>query len=228
MTFTATALFAQTEAAQKTTIMPLGDSITEGGSFKVYRYPLMKKLSEAGYSVEFVGSKTTRSEANSPYGELHHEGYGGMNVQFLAGKIGTLYPQNPADIVLIHAGHNQFADKLPIPGMLSATKRIIETIRKTNPKVTILLAQVIPSGKLPKYSYIPEFNQALIPFAAEMTQPESPVILVNQEAGFDWHVDTGGDQVHPTASGAEKMAQKWFDALRKILPAPAAASTPAP
>lgn len=220
MSVVLTTAFAQTEAPKKVTIMPLGDSITEGGAFKVYRYPLMKKLSDAGYTVEFVGSKTTRSEPDSPFGELHHEGYGGMNVQFLAGKIEELYRQNPADIVLIHAGHNQFADQKPIPGLLASTQKIIETIRGINPKVTILLAQVIPSGKLPKYSYIPEFNEALVPFAAEMTRPESPVILVNQAEGFNWETDTGGDRVHPNAQGAEKMATRWFEALTKILPPP--------
>lgn len=220
-----TSLCAQSAETQKTTIMPMGDSITEGGAFKVYRYPLIKKLTDAGYSVEFVGSKTTRSEANSPYGELHHEGYGGMNVQFLAGKIGELYTQNPADIILLHAGHNQFADKEPIPGMLKATEKIIKTARGINPKVTILLGQVIPSGKLPKYSYIPEYNEALVKLATELNTPESRIILVNHAEGFNWETDTGGDHVHPTASGAEKMAQKWFDALKQILPPPHSAAS---
>lgn len=41
---------------------PVGDSITEGGkSFSNYRYPLWEKLHAAGYHVEFVGSRTSKS-----------------------------------------------------------------------------------------------------------------------------------------------------------------------
>lgn len=209
------------------TIMPLGDSITEGGGgFVVYRYPLAEKLRAAGYEVEFVGSKTTRAQENSPLGELRHEGYSGQNIQFLAGRFDEIYRQNPADIILLHAGDNQFADKLPVPGMLETTRLIIEKARAINPKVTILLAQVIPSGKLPKYSYIPEYNAGLVPLAAEYDKPGQRVILVNQAEGFEWETDTISDQVHPSAKGAEKMAVKWFEALKKILPAPQAAGIP--
>lgn len=219
------AVQASPAAKQKYTVMPLGDSITEGGkSFRVYRYPLMEKLVAAGYSVEFVGSKTSNSDPGSPFGVLHHEGYSGRSVQNLAKNIGTLYRQNPADIILLHAGHNQFADKQPIPGMLDATKQLIATVRAINPHVTVLLAQVIPSGKLPKYAYIPEYNEALVKFSAEMSTPDSPVILVKQAEGFHWETDTVADHVHPNAAGAEKMAQRWFEALKKILPEPASKS----
>ncbi len=202
------------------TIMPLGDSITEGGAFFVYRYPLMEKLKAAGYNVAYVGSRETRPVKDSPLGVLKHEGRGGWNVGGIAANFEEWYRQNPADIVLIHAGHNQFADQNPVAGMLKNTRKIIETARTINPKVIVLLAQVITSGKLPKYSYIPEFNQALDPLAAELNSPQQPVVLVNQAAGFDPDTDTGGDKVHPNARGAEKMATRWFEALQKVLPKP--------
>ncbi|HCE43687.1 MAG TPA: hypothetical protein DET40_09070 [Lentisphaeria bacterium] len=211
---------AEAPKGKKTTIMPLGDSITEGGSFSVYRYPLMEKLLAAGYDVEYVGSKTTRPVKDSPMGILRHEGYGGRNVGDLAGMFKELYQQNPADIILIHAGHNQFADKGPIPGMIEKTKYIITTARSINPKVIVLLAQVIPSGKLPKYSYIPDLNKALKTLAEELNTKDQPVIIVDQHEGFDWKTDTGGDMVHPNAKGAEKMAVRWFEALKTVLPPP--------
>jgi lysophospholipase L1-like esterase len=204
------------------TIMPLGDSITEGGEgFVVYRYPLMDKLQKAGYNVAYVGSKTTQAVAGSPLGVLHHEGYAGQNIAFIKNRFAELYRANPADIILLHAGHNQFADQHPIPGMLKDTRDIITTARSINPKVTILLGQVITSGKLPKYSYIPDYNQALVALATELNTAKQPVILVNQADGFNWQTDTIGDKVHPNAHGAEKMAARWFEALTKILPSPA-------
>lgn len=203
------------------TIMPLGDSITEGGEgFQVYRYPLMEKLKAAGYDVAYVGSKTTRAVPGSPLGELRHEGYSGQNIGFLKSKFGELYRLNPADILLIHSGHNQFADQHPVPGMVRDVREIITQARAINSKVIVLLAQVIPSGKLPKYAYIPEYNQALVGLAAELNTAAQPVVLVNQADGFSWETDTIGDHVHPNAQGAEKMAVRWFEALQKVLPAP--------
>ena len=88
--------------------------------------------------------------------------------------------------------------------------------------MVILLAQVIPSGKLPKYAYIPELNQALVLLARELHRPDQPVMIVDQYTGFDPQKDTIIDKVHPTASGAEKIATRWFVALRPwLMPKPA-------
>lgn len=201
-------------------ILPLGDSITEIPVS--YRYPLMKRLQEAGYQAKYVGSKT--SYANPAYpemGKLAHEGYGGKTVQFLAERIKTTYPKNRADIVLLHAGHNQFADQLPIPGVIEATREIIRYIRSVTPHTAILLAQVIPAGKLPKYSYIPELNVELGKLAHELDRPDQRVIVVNQAEGFDWRTDTVDDLVHPNVAGGEKMAEQWYKAIVPLLPAPA-------
>lgn len=213
----------QAASGAPVTIMPLGDSITEGGTgFQVYRYPLMEKLLGAGYPVSFVGSKTTQPLPGSPLGALAHEGYGGKNLAFILERFATSFRAHPADILLVHAGHNQFADQKPVPGMLADTRTLVATARSINPRVIVLLGQVIPSGKLPKYSYIPEFNRSLVALAAELDTPAQPVILVDHAAGFDWKTDTVADLVHPNAQGAEKMASRWFAALQKILPPPPA------
>jgi len=197
--------------------MPVGDSITQGGGgFSNYRYALLKKLTEAGYRVEYVGSR----QSDSPAGKLRHEGYGGKNAEYLATVIGKHFKEQPADIVLIHAGHNHFVHEKPVPGIVAATETMIRDLRKTNPRVTVLLAQVITSGKLPKYSYIPALNEALEVLGGRMTTSDSPVIVVNQAKGFDWTTDTVADKVHPNARGAEKMAARWFDALTKVLAKP--------
>lgn len=195
-------------------IMPVGDSITEGGStFSNWRYGLWEKLYSAGYLIEYVGSRKSPSRI----GELNHEGYGGKNSGFLAATVPGNFKRNPADIVLLHAGHNQFADQKPVPQMLKDTEALIEGFRDVNPKVTILLAQPITSSKLPKYSYIPELHKELVPLAKRLDRPGSRVIIVPQGEGFDPVKDTVADQVHPNASGAAKMVDKWFEALVKVM-----------
>jgi len=198
-------------------ILPVGDSITEGGkSFSNYRYPLWEKLHAAGYLVEFVGSRTSDSRV----GPLLHEGHGGKNPEFLVGAVENYFLTNSADIVLIHSGHNHMNTEAPVPGILVATEKMIRVARAVNPKVIVLVAQVIPSGKLPKYEYIPQLNVELGRLAARLKSPESPVIAVDMTEGFDWRTDTIADHVHPNERGAEKMAAKWFSALTNLLAKP--------
>jgi lysophospholipase L1-like esterase len=137
--------------AEPIKILPLGDSITEGSNQISYRPALAKLLKDAGYDVTFVGPK------EAPAG-LRHGGYGGKNAEQIAELYAGFHATTPADIVLIHAGHNHFAEEKPVPGILRATESMIASARQANPKVIILLAQVITSGKLPKYSYLTELN----------------------------------------------------------------------
>jgi lysophospholipase L1-like esterase len=200
-------------AAEPVRVMAVGDSITEGGkTFATYREPLARRLQAAGYAVEFVGSR----------GEVgrRHEGYGGKTVEYLAEQVPAHFAATPAAVVLLHAGHNHFSEQRPVPGIVAATEKLITLFRAANPRVTVLLAQVIPSGKLPKYDYIPELNLALSALAVRLNSAAQPVVLVNLADGFDWRNDTIEDHVHPNAAGADKMAARWFEALRRVLPPP--------
>lgn len=206
-----------TEAVRVVRLMAVGDSITAGADyFSNYRHPLWEKLSAAGYNVEFTGTQHSKSSA----GPLAHEGYGGKNTEFLVKTVPDHFRAHPADIVLLHSGHNHSQEEHPVPGIIAATEHLISDFRAANPRVTVLLAQVIPSGKLPKYSYIPELNNALARLAARLDRSDQRVVLVDQATGFDWAADTVADKVHPNARGAEKMAQRWFEALTKILSPP--------
>lgn len=200
-------------------IMPVGDSITEGSSAPgavSYRYALWEKLFSAGYLVEYVGSRTNESRI----GPLRHEGYGGRTAEFLATHVGAGFKETPADVVLIHAGHNHATEEHPGPNIVAATEVLIGRCRDANPEVIILLAQVIPSGKLPKYDYLPDLNKQLAKLASRLNTPKQPVLLVDQARDFDWTTDTVADHVHPNQRGATKMAQRWFEALTKVLEPP--------
>lgn len=215
------AISARAVTACPVTIMALGDSITEGSkTFVSYRMPLWELLFSHGYVVEFVGSRTS----DERIGPLKHEGYGGITAEELAARVDRLYRANPADIVLLHAGHNHTVEEHPIASIVAATQRIVSALRAINPNVTILLAQPIPSGKLPKYAYLPDLGRALADFAQtdrrEHAAGSRPVVLVDQATGFDWQTDTVDDHVHPNSAGARKIAAHWYAALRSILPTP--------
>ena len=195
-------------------IMAVGDSITQGGkTFAAYRIPLAAKLQAAGVRFVFVGSQKT----DTPQGPLWHEGYGGKNAEFLATILEARLKANPANVLMLQAGHNHFIEEKPVAGIVAAHREMITTARRLNPKSIVFVAQVIPSGKLPKYSYIPELNLALAALVKELHRPEQPVYLVDLATGFDPAKDTIADLVHPNASGAEKIAQRWSEALLKTL-----------
>jgi lysophospholipase L1-like esterase len=197
-------------AGESPTILTLGDSITQGGkTFVCYRQILVPELRKRGVAFKFIGPRTDLAST--------HAGYGGRNTKYLLGISKDLYSKYPADIVLIHSGHNSFSKDNPVSGIIRDTEAIIDTLQKINPDVTILLAQVIPAGKLPKYSYIPELNKKLASLAARLVKQGDHIVLVNQADGFDWKTDTISDKVHPNASGAKKMANQWMNALMPLL-----------
>lgn len=202
------------QPAKHITIMGLGDSITEGGeNFSSYVFPLWELLQENGFTnCEFIGPRQQQCRV----GTIQHCGFSGKNVEFLDSQIDSIYRRHPADIVLLHAGHNHFANEQPVAGMLKAYRSIIAKLQRINPNVTVVIAKVITSGKLPKYSYIPQLNKEIEKLVKEYHSPH--IRLVDQSRGWDWQRHTVQDKVHPTQAGARKMAEVWLDELKKILP----------
>lgn len=205
---------AWAQEVKTTTILALGDSITQGGGskFESYTLPLWQMLNKGGYSVSFLGPKSTKLNDL----EIHNCGFSGRTVEYIEEQIEQLYGKYPADVVLLHAGHNHFIEEKPVGGMIAAHRSIIEKIIKLNPDVKILVAQTITSGKLPKYSYIPELNKQIKKMVKEFDSKK--IILVNQAKGWDWQKHTIQDRVHPNKEGSTLMAKRWMKSLRRILP----------
>ncbi len=194
------------------TIMPIGDSITQGsGKCVSYSYPLWKMMKEAGYDFEYIGPRTRTYDV----GPLQHCGFGGKTIEYLDKNIDSLYRAYPADVLLLHAGHNHFAEKEPVPGIIESHRSLIDKVLAINPDAIIFVAQVIPSGKLPKYSYIPELDKELKKMVRSYHSRQ--VILVNASKGFDWEKHTNDDLVHPNAEGAEIMARHWMKVIHRHL-----------
>jgi lysophospholipase L1-like esterase len=202
-------------------ILPVGDSITEGGIGSVYRAGLAASLTAAGYHYRYVGSKP--ADTSNP---LRHEGYSGKNATEIADELVKTASSHPADIALIHAGHNFNKAELVLTPTQeadilnegeAAIRKMVGTLRAANPRVIVLLAKVIPAGKLPKYSYIPALNNRYAQVATALDTSASPIKIVDQSTGFDPETDTVSDKVHPNEGGAAKMATRWSEALAPLL-----------
>ena len=221
LTIAASAMAPSPLRAAGFSICAVGDSITQGSSSTVaHRVALESVLNANNWSVEWKGT-----QANSSWGSSQPcEGYSGNNAEQVAAKYVSKAASVVADVLLLHAGHNYNVDPdtsdpayMPEAGIVAAATnahaQIIAAARAQNPNVIVLYAQVITSGKLPKYSYIPALNSGIAALAAELNTAASPVVAVDMADGWDYATDCVSDMVHPNAAGANKMAAKWFAAL---------------
>lgn len=214
--------------AEPVRILPLGDSITQANKeTQSYRYPLWKKLVDAGIEVDFVGSLNTNVEKSTPDWpdykgktfDRDHEGHWGWYTDlFLQSETLPAWLQNyTPDIVLLHLGTNDVFRESHTEETVIKLKKIIEELQKDNPNVTVLLAKLMSStsDKNPK---ILELNAQMDKLAEDASTQTSRVIVVDQNSGFDPKVGADTyDGTHPNANGEEKMAQRWFDALSKVV-----------
>jgi acyl-CoA thioesterase-1 len=206
-------------------ILPLGDSITQASSNRrSYRYSLWTRLIDAGISFDLVGSQNSNSRGNPVWPEYNglsfdrdHEGHSGWRAeQILAGLPGWLEDYTP-DIVLLHIGTNDAFDGQSTQSTAEEIKKIIDLLRNDNPRVTVLLARLIPIANPDQNQRIIDLNNRIDRIAASKTTPESPVLVVDQNSGFDADQDTD-DGIHPNLAGEEKIAEEWARAIIKVLP----------
>jgi VCBS repeat-containing protein len=215
------------------TLMPLGDSITSGTGqvsdefLRVgYRRPLQDKLTAALYTFDFVGGDSKGSAA-IPSFDYNNEGHGGWPAADLRaggglkddptdgtdeGTFGWL-EDNPADIVLLHAGTNGLAPGGTNADDVAGAFSIISEIRQWeasangNP-VTVVLALIIDQN--PIVDDVAAFNTRLQGLADDRINAGEDIIVVNQHDALVYPTDLF-DDVHPTNTGYGKMADVWFD-----------------
>lgn len=213
----------------RTRIMPLGNSITQARAGRnSYRRPLWHRLQGAGYPVNFVGSQNSNhggAPANADF-DQDHEGHWGWTADQLLGGISGWAQAHRPDVVLMHVGSNDMFKEQDVNSTISELGQIIDRLRAVNPNVKILLAKLIQPAEWYGRRYrVNQLNQAIPTLASQKNTAQSPVILVDQTQGFDAGADTY-DGVHPNESGERKMADRWFEALTRVLSRPAPANPP--
>jgi hypothetical protein len=205
-------------ARVKACILPLGDSITAADvTHYGYRYLLWEALKNVDAEIDFVGSRRGNSDGDPDFPDKSfdedHEGWPGYHANQVRDLLPGVEDQYLVSHALIHLGTN---DVVYHGDSAESTAheigQIIGILRAKNPDVAILLAQIIPSNFEGADQRVPPFNAALATLAAQLDSARSPVVLVDQYTGFDPDTNTS-EGTHPNASGDQKMAKRWFDAL---------------
>jgi len=201
-------------------ILPLGDSITNGFP-DTYRYSLFHTLRDSGFNFYYVGSQNT-NPANYPGSwDTKHEGHNGASTRGIDLVLETELNHYTADIALIHLGTNDVSYSIRFPSDFSFSTKYLEAIinklRADNPVVRIYLAKILPFGDeigTPIETFKErrlDWNNKIQDLAAAMNTSVSPIYIVDMDSGFDESDLIDG--IHPNLTGAEKMAQRWYEAL---------------
>lgn len=106
--------------------------------------------------------------------------------------------------------------------ILQAYDTLIAQMRAKNPKMYIVISNLLPldTKRWPQAAQdgIVNLNAGIKQWAPSKTTRDSPVVYVDNYAGFDAVADTT-DGEHPNDSGNEKMATKFFAPTRDAIKA---------
>ncbi len=209
-------LYAQTR------IMPLGDSLTFDDAYNPkpdrlkasYRSFLWYKLIEGCYAVDFVGSLKTGWDVRPPF-DGDNEGHPGWDTHDIAGHVYDFLKANPADIVLLMAGANDWSAS--VDGVEDILNEIDRYERDHRRHVKVILAR-IPNRRYHSEEWMSDFNINLQNLADKRIAEGDDIYVVDMEygAGIDYANDFQ-DRTHLNDNGYKKLAVVWFKALKKFL-----------
>ena len=207
-------------------IMTIGNSISQGNMVQSsYRRALWMNIQNDAFPVNFVGSLHENfDEVLATYGpspiqdfDLDHEAHWGWRADQIASALPGWLSLNIPDVVLIHIGTNDLWSGQSVATTIYDLEDIISKLRAVNPDVTILLAQLIPlPSNNPFYVFIDDLNSEIVTLASILGSPDSQIIVVDQNTGFNIGLHTY-DGVHPNDAGEQRMADIWYSHLVPVL-----------
>ena len=214
-------------------IMPMGDSVTARGSSpeSSYRYWLWKDLQDAGFhNFVFLGNQNGVSDgapANSDF-DQHYEGGGpGADAWTSADGVNAApsAAQSAPNFLILDLGSNDIFNNIDSATTQANLRTIIETFAAANPKIVIFLAKptpfaVDPTATTQEKRLERRQQSQLVSIATRVGRAEKRagvrIVMVNQFAGYNVKLDTK-DGTHPNVRGEQKIARKYFVALRPYM-----------
>jgi len=210
-------------AASKTIkIMPVGDSCTEGmggGEMGSYRTELYRLLTQAGLSIDFVGSQRS---GPSSLPDKDHEGHSGWTIPQIASNINNWLNTHNPDVVFLWIGGND----LLLNGNLNATglSNLIDQIFTVKPNVTLFVADYYPWPEA-----IKQYNAVIPGIVQQKANAGKKVYFVKlSEIQFDRNTDISWDGLHLSEIGYTKIANIWYKYTIDILKSLAGQTQPTP
>jgi GDSL-like Lipase/Acylhydrolase family len=117
------------------------------------------------------------------------------------------FTANPPDVILMHFGGADILAGMPVDGVMKAYATALAQARMVNPKVVLLIAEHTPEGK----DAIVTLDADVAAWAPTVSTAASPVIAVDLYTGM--LPSDFSDGVHLNATGAQKVADRFYKAL---------------
>ena len=210
-------------------IMPLGDEITYGqGVAGGYRLPLYVALTNAGYTVDYVGTQTSNPTNALP--DSNHQGQV-TNWRINGGTTGldeTLYQWLAAiddpDVVLLHIGAN---DTNSTANAITRLDALITRIATNRPSANIIVTTLLPRGDAYSNYVTQVFNPNVATKVNAQRALGRKVYFLDMFSCLTTNDLTGTPQLFPSAAGYAKMAGAWYTAVTNIVSPYGDTSSPA-
>lgn len=213
-----------TEISKTYNILAIGDSNTVGVGNPVgcltncdgYRKKLIELLTNAGYKVNFVGSK---SDGN--FQDKQHEGTSGIGIAGTRQKInnGIIEKTNP-DIILIMIGANDMwvsvqpvSSRGPISNQkaeywVSELRGLLNDIIQRKPNAKIIIAK--PTTPSNSQTPLKVFRNGIETITSELNSQGKDISVIDCSGASN-------DGVHFTPNGYNTLAQRWFNEIDNFL-----------
>lgn len=205
-------------------IMPIGDSITDGmlSIESGYRGPLYKLLADANVKFSFVGSQSDNAVSWLPY--PNHEGISGSEINSVTSGFPIWGPAYTPDIVLLLIGTNDYGYNDNTSNAINRLDNLIGLMATNQPNAKLIIANLIVRNDSLDHPGVEAAIQSTF-------NPYVPIVVSNhfalgQHVYFvDMHsaltTSDLGDGLHPNQVGYNKLANKWFNTIMSVIPAPA-------
>lgn len=200
------------------TVMPLGDSNTDGANIPGgYRIPLKTLMNNAGRSTDFVGSMS-----NGPLTDREHEGHNGYRIDEIHfGRPGVdsgvnqwLPVYQPREILLM-IGTNDVLQNHAVADADDRLRALVQRIFELRPDAEVFLATIPPTrhdcSLLRCDAQIATFNAA-IPSIVNQFAAQGRLIWFVDNSDVT-KSDISNDFIHPNGTGYSKIADNFWEQL---------------
>ncbi|MES1165735.1 MAG: SGNH/GDSL hydrolase family protein [Verrucomicrobiota bacterium] len=218
-------------AGTECTIMPFGDSITDGFTVRGgYRIPFFQRAHQEGKQFTFVGSATNGPAMvdGVPFPQ-RHEGHSAYTINNepsvprngIAPLVATVIPRFHPDIVLLMIGTNDVDNSLDLPNLPNRLGALIDSIIALDAHTLIVVAQITPTMQDPLNARIQTYNAAIPAVVKARADAGKHVRLVDMNGAFV--KDTAykskflADRLHPNAAGYAVMSDTWNTVVHDLL-----------
>lgn len=208
--------------------MPVGDSQTIGSAGEhTWRYRLWQHLRDTyGGPFTLVGpretlydkatdSPTSYEYADPDFPRAHLAGWG-EGWLHMAPLIGEAARSCRADVLLVSLGLIDLGFYTNAQQTAENVRAFVAEARAARPKVRMAILPVIPNIRAesePDFgAQVTLFNELLAKAVADLDEPRSSLLLTSPPPSYDINFDTY-DGTHPNASGEQKIAAAFADAM---------------